>query len=211
MQYPPRPHSEASDEAIARLCQDYPFANLITAPAGMIHVSSLPLVADRKDGHIFRVRGHLNAANPQCQLLDGERAIAVFNGPDAFISPFYRTQNDRGPTWDYANVTISGHVSVRNDLEFFAKLVEDLARTGENIWLSQDCPRWNLSCVSNEYVGRLRPHLTAFEIAVDEVKAISKFHQDFPVEDRISVAGHLLASSVDRFRQVGLEIEKYFK
>jgi transcriptional regulator len=55
---------------------------------GLPEISYLPLLFDESDGANGALVGHLARGNPHCKsLAEAGRATAVFNGPDAYVSP----------------------------------------------------------------------------------------------------------------------------
>lgn len=191
MTYPPLPHRERDTAAMAALVKARPFAHLITSNPRLL-VTRLPFALDLDGGQLKRLRSHMNALNPQADELDGAETLIAFSGPDSFVSPNWRLKGDRGATWDYTAVHIWGRATVRPERDFFATLVDDLARMEEEKHRGASSkPDWTFSNAAPDYVDRLHPKLTAFEVEIERVEAISKLHQDFPERDALSVAEHL--------------------
>ncbi len=117
---------EADLARITSLIRDHHFGLLITVgPRGM-EASHIPFVLhEAADG--FTLSGHLAAGNPQCTALTGGRALAIFGGPHAYVSPsWYRTQ-PAVPTWDYAAVHVSGGLTLVTDPAETAAMLDALA------------------------------------------------------------------------------------
>lgn len=162
----------------------------------------LPFAVDVEAGEVRRLRAHMNAANPQRRSLDGAEALVAFSGPDTYVSPNWRTAANRGATWDYTAVHARGRVRVREEREFFERLIGDRAAEARFHGLS-DKPDWSIKNVTDDYVERLRPQLCAFEVEVSRIESISKLHQDFPAADARGVADHLARSAHEKSRAVG--------
>ena len=191
MVYPPLPHREKNLNAMAALIREFPFAHFITA-APTLNVTRLPFALDTEEGSLVRLRAHMNAQNPQAKDLDGADVLVAFSGPDSYVSPNWRRKADRGATWDYTAVHVWGKAHVRPERTFFEQLVDDTAGPAETAHQgASQKENWRFAHASDEYVDRLRPQLTAFEITIDRVEGISKLHQDFPKEDAAKVAKHL--------------------
>jgi transcriptional regulator len=193
--YPPPLHREQDPSKVEALIRTRPFAHFITAHQGL-RVTRIPFAADFEANELRRLRAHLHGQNQQVESLDGAAVLVAFSGPDAYVSPNWRTAADRGATWDYTAVHVWGRARVRTDRVFFDQLIGDLASAAEarHAGLS-DKPQWSMKNVTEDYVERLRPRLCAFEIEVSQVEAISKLHQNFPDADARSVAAHLARSS----------------
>lgn len=209
MAYPPRPHQEHDLAKIEALIRDFPFAHLFTGEKDALRVTRLPFALDVDAGEARCLRAHMNAHNPQSLSLNGVEALVAFSGPDSYVSPNWRTASDRGATWDYTAVHVWGRVRIREDREFFERLIGDLAEVAEARFRGlSEKPDWSMKNVTDEYVERLRPKLCAFEIEVSRVEAISKLHQNFPEADARGVAEHLARSSHEKSRTVGALIEQ---
>lgn len=193
--YPPPLHRESDPARIAALIRTRPFAHFFTAHRGL-RVTRIPFAADFEADALRALRGHLHGRNQQAEALDGAEALVAFSGPDAYVSPNWRTAQDRGATWDYTAVHVWGRVTVRSDRAFFDRLIGDLASAAEaRVADLSDKPAWSMKNVTEDYVERLRPRLCAFEIAVSHIEAIAKLHQNFPDADALSVAAHLARST----------------
>jgi len=117
MYQPPQFRSDDAGIA-AQLMRDHPFATLIsTDDDGFPFATHLPLHAER-EGDGFVLWGHCARPNPHWRYLQARpKALAVFMGPHAYLSPQVYPDLARVPTWNYLTV----HCSVE------ARLVEDEA------------------------------------------------------------------------------------
>lgn len=207
MSYPPE-WRVADADAAAALMRENPFAHLITAHAGL-HSTRIPIIADMADSRPLRLRGHLNARNPQAVALDGREALVTFDGPATYVSPHWRSDLSRAATYDYEEVQLTGVVRVVGDIEFFRRLVDDLAALIEPQHADVgDYPVWRSAMSPQGYVERLFPAITAFEIEVRSVAMISKLHQAFPEADRRRIADHLARSRREQSRMIAEKIRR---
>ncbi len=201
MSYPP--DWRVSDaEAAADLMRARPFAHFVTGHAGL-HSTRIPMIADLEDGRPVRLRGHLNARNPQAEGLHGQDALVTFDGPATYVSPHWRTDLGRAPTFDYEEVQIRGSVQVIDDIAFFRRMIDDMAALIEPQYAEvADYPIWRTSMSPPGYVERLFPAIVAFTFDVRTVAVISKLHQSFPEADRRRVADHLARADREESRAV---------
>lgn len=209
MSYPPKHHRMKDRAAISSLVNAYPFAHLFTGQQAAQRVTRLPFAYDAEVKPNGMLRGHINRANPQAHEIDGTECLVAFSGPDAYISPNWRSDKTRAATWDYTAVHMWGRIRVRPELEFFAQLINDLAAPQEDAHatMTSDKP-WRFECAPDEYVRHLFPHLVAFEIEVNRIEAISKLHQDFSLEDQESVAEHLSKIRSEDHQTLAKEMKK---
>jgi transcriptional regulator len=124
-------------------------ANLVTAGADGILVSPVPLMLDPDAGPYGTLIGHLARGNPQWRTTDtAAEALAIFMGPDAYISPsYYQTKRETGkvvPTWNYVTIHAYGSIAFSEDTEELLEVVTRLtARHEANRaapWAVSDAP-----------------------------------------------------------------------
>ncbi|MEL6370126.1 MAG: FMN-binding negative transcriptional regulator [Pseudomonadota bacterium] len=209
MAYPPLPHTEKSNAKIQELVREFPFGHMFSTGPDGHHVTRLPFAMDTDGDEIVALRAHFNAQNPQRDHLDGADVLIAFSGPDSYVSPNWRVDKGRGATWDYKAVKVWGTARIRNERAFFEQLINDLAANSERKFEGlTEYPNWSIKDAPIDYVDRLFPKLTSFEVTVSRVEAISKLHQDFPAEDRQSVADHLKKSPYANSHDIGELIER---
>jgi predicted FMN-binding regulatory protein PaiB len=190
MSYPPS--WRLSDAvAAARIMVEHPFAHIFTAQ-GELRTTRLPFVVDFAEGVPTRLRAHFNASNPQVPILDGAQVMVTFSGRSTYISPHWRVDKSRAGTIDYEEVQICGTAHVVKDIGFFRQLIDNLARLFEPRYAEAgDYPIWTTAMAIEGYIERLFPQVTPFTVSIDSIKTISKLHQQFPEQDRLSIAQHL--------------------
>src|SRR5690606_16122918 len=86
-----------------------PFALLANVGSEGVQASHLPLLLEPEEGEFGTLYGHFARANPHWrELQGGGEALAVFSGPDAYVSPgWYPAKVEHGkvvPTWNYIAV-----------------------------------------------------------------------------------------------------------
>jgi len=206
MSYPPDWVRQDDPRAALELAQHYPFAHLFTAVSGLA-VTRVPFAIDVEDGRIARLRAHLNGRNPQVAALDGGPVLITFSGPASYVSPNWRAQKTRVGTYDFEEVQVRGTARIVADKAFFCQLIDDLSTLIEPQYAEiGDYPVWQTSMAPEGYIDRLFPHVTPFAVEVEAVEMISKLHQPFPLEDRISVAEHLERSKREDSRLIAARI-----
>lgn len=175
--YPPAHHIESDEALLLEVIRRRPFATLaLTGDAAEPTVTQLPLVLRPDAGGRPRLFGHLDRRNPQAALLDGRSAVAVFHGPDSYISPsIYST--DQLPTWNSLSVHVRGRVraiggrgEVVSGLQAISSQNEP---PGTPYRLDPQDPR----------IDRLIGGIVAFEIEVEEMTGRFKLSQDRNAED----------------------------
>jgi transcriptional regulator len=177
-------HFAQQDRVVAlELMRRHPLATLISAVDGEEPVvSHLPLVAEQRGAETL-LHGHLARANPQwTQWRDGLRLLAIFHGPDAYVSPFDYETREAVPTWNYAVVHAAGAVHLKHDSEAKEAVLKRLID-------AHDLPyrqRWDE--LDAGYRERMKTAIVAFEITVDRIDAKFKLSQNRSAQDRAGVA-----------------------
>ena len=101
-------------ESIRATIRGARLASLVTATAEGPVATPLPLFLDESEGEHGVLYGHVAKANPQWKLPPIGDALAIFGGPDAYVTPsWYATKQETGkvvPTWNYVAVHAYGPV-----------------------------------------------------------------------------------------------------
>ena len=109
-------------------------ANLITATDEGLVGTPLPLFLDDSEGEFGTLYGHVARANPQWSLQPTSDALAIFMGPDAYITPsWYQTKQETGkvvPTWNYVAVHAYGEIEFFDDTDRLREVDLDLGDVG---------------------------------------------------------------------------------
>lgn len=155
----------------------FPFATLISAQGTQPIVTHVPLTLDRSRGRLGVLFGHMDCSNPHAQLLDGQPILAIFHGPNAYMSPnIYET--NQLPTWNSISVHVRGSVRRLADQHHTIQGligICEYADPGPTAYrLSPDDPR--ISALINFIVG--------FEIIIDQLIGRFKVSQDRQERDR---------------------------
>ena len=206
--YPP-PWRRVSDLGLAlELMAAHPLALLFNAE-DTLRATRVPFLVDLEDGRPARLRAHLNGNTPQAATLDGSRVLVVFSGPASYVSPNWRVNKDRGGTYDFEQVTVRGTARVVTGETRFRRMIDDLSSLIEPQYPGvSDAPVWQTSDAAPGYIERLLPHVTQFVVEIEDVETISKLHQQFPEEDRRSIADHLDRSDREDARAIADRIRR---
>ena len=139
MANPNRQFQVADAAAQQALVRAQPLATLVIAQEGSLHVNHIPLYLDPARGPQGTLIGHVARANALWPLLP-QQAVAVFHGPQAYVSPsWYPSKALDGkqvPTWNYATVHAHGALSAFDDPARLRAIVgiELAVERWEGIW-----------------------------------------------------------------------------
>jgi transcriptional regulator len=172
--YTPR-HFAAEEAAGLDLIERNGFGALIMQGAdGKPEISHLPFVLDREGN---RLLAHVARANPIWKLMDGSaQATAVFQGPNAYVSPdWYEKPAASVPTWNYAVVHIHGRPAPLDD----AGLIDVLVRlsAANEAKLAPKKP-WTVDKLDETFFANLRKGIVGFALPVERIEAKLKLSQN---------------------------------
>lgn len=171
--------------AIVRL---YPFAQLVTMGPTDLLATSIPLFFEN-EGDTRTMVGHMARRNPHASALQaGQRALAIFAGPHAYISSRWYKDRPTVPTWNYVTAHVRGTIEPIDDdaaqleiLRLTARLLEQDARTP-----------WTLEQAPPGRVDALLPGIRSLRLHVERIEGVTKLSQTHPPGDRVRVIEGLL-------------------
>lgn len=171
---------------LAELCEVAP-ATLVTHGPGGFRASILPMLFDAEDGPHGTLRGHLARGNPQWREIEASiaaggdgagEALAIFDGPEAYISPaWYEEKRRTGkvvPTWNYVTVQAHGTISTIHDPDW---LVPHVARLVERHEHGRPDP-WALTDAPDDYVRTQARAIVGLELRITRLEAKAKLSQN---------------------------------
>jgi transcriptional regulator len=174
--YIPAHFKEERAEAIARCIATHPLAALIVHAADGLSANHLPMLYDADAN---RLVGHIARANPLWKTCgEGEEALAIFGGPEAYVSPSWYPSKTAGgkvvPTWNYAVVHVHGRISFTEDKEWLRGLVTRLTTRFE----SPRAAPWKVTDAPADYVDAMLGAIVGLELAIERIEAKSKLSQN---------------------------------
>ena len=165
--------------------RQHAFGLLVTARGGALEATHLPLWLDAGQGPHGTLYGHVARGNPHGRCFDGEtRALAVFTGPHAYVSPRWY-ERPSVPTWNYLAVHAEG---VLRPLEDAAQLRLALARLTETYE-----GEGGFEALPQDLVSRLSRGILAFELPIEKLTGKRKLSQNKTAADRAGVSAALEA------------------
>ncbi len=193
--YIPKQFRETRPEVILKAVNDLRFAILVSAGPEAVEATHLPLLADYDAAGRLRLRGHVARANPQWRRLAGARALVIFQGPQAYISPsFYASKREHGkvvPTWNYLAIHVSGSAEAIDDAAWVRDVVDGLTRAQE---AGRPKP-WAVTDAPEDYIEGMVKAIVGVEIIAENIEAAWKFVQHRSEADRLGVAAGLEGES----------------
>lgn len=177
-------------------------ANLVTATADGLMCTPLPWFLDEREGDMGTLYGHVAKANPQWKAPPVGEAMAIFMGPDAYVTPsWYAGKSLDGkvvPTWNYMAVHAYGPV------EFFEnadRLLDVVTRLTDRHEASRPRP-WAVSDAPPEFIQAQLRGIVGVRLPITRIDAKRKMSQNRTPEDRVNVKAGLSESDDAREHQV---------
>ncbi len=195
--YLPDIYAETDAAEIDRLIDSARLGLLITHGPEGLYASHLPMVWDPERRTLT---GHLARANPHRALAEGEQALVVLTGPDAYVSPnWYPSKAEGGrvvPTWNYEAVHLYGTLEWFDAPDRLARLLVDLTDRHES---AQPAP-WRVADAPADYIERMLRAVVGVQMRVERIEAKRKLSQRQDASDRAGAIAGLDASPDARDR-----------
>ena len=198
--YLPSAFEQTDREALHALMRAHPFATLFSQGADGPTADHIPLelhASEGEQGEQGVLRGHVARANPLWQQAAGQEVLAVFHGPQAYVTPsWYATKaltHKVVPTWNYAVVHARGKLQVVEDAPWLHALVSRLTQQRE---AGRTVP-WAVSDAPPEFIQSLLRAIVGIEIPLTRVVGKFKLSQNRPAADRAGVVNGLATETPD--------------
>lgn len=192
--YIPLAFREDDLAALHRTMREARLANLVTATAEGLIATPLPLFLAAEEGPCGTLYGHLARANPQWRLPVTGEAMALFMGPDAYVSPaWYPSKQEHQkvvPTWNYIAVHAYGPPEFFEDADRLLAVVSRLTELHEQLraepWAVMDAPA--------DFVRAQLRGIVGLRLPITRLEGKRKVSQNRSAADRAGVATGLAAS-----------------
>jgi transcriptional regulator len=181
--YLPADFNETRLAVLHTLMSAHPLATLVAVTADGLVANHIPLLLDA-GAERAALRGHIARANPLWQqLADGSEVLAIFHGPEHYISPrWYPSKREHGqvvPTWNYAVVHARGALSWHHDETWLRALLEALTSRHE----SRFADPWQVADAPPEYLQKMLGAIVGFDIQLRELTGKWKASQNRSAAD----------------------------
>lgn len=170
-------------QLLTRLCADVPATLVTLTTDGALRISILPMLfhASEAGGALL---GHLARPNEQWRdARPGVEAIAIFNGPDAYISPgWYEEKRRTGrvvPTWNYTTVVVHGVLEAHDDTDWLLAHVRELVGRHE----AARREPWSVEDAPGGYIQGQAKGIVGLELRITRIDAKEKLGQNRSAAD----------------------------
>ncbi len=201
--YTPPAFREDDPVILAEIIRAARLPMLVTATAAGPLATPLPLILDQSEGPHGVLYGHLARANPQWTTPAIGEALAIFPGPDAYVTPsWYASKAEHGkvvPTWNYVAVHAYGPVEFFEDADRLHQAVSRLTDLHEG----QRADPWAVTDAPETFVRAQLKGIVGLRLPITRLEGKRKLSQNRPEADRRGVAQGLAQSEVESDREVG--------
>jgi transcriptional regulator len=212
MTYSPPIFQEADTARLHALVHDFPLATWVVQHQGELLVNHIPMLLDAQRGPHGTLVGHVARANPVWRALaEGAASVAVFTGPQAYVSPnWYPSKHADGkavPTWNYAVVHAHG---VPHAFEDPTRVLDIVTRLTQQHEAGQALP-WQVSDAPADYIDNLLKVIVGIEIPVQRWASKWKVSQNRPSSDQQGVAAGLAGQATESAAQMAALVQQRIK
>jgi transcriptional regulator len=196
--YLPPAFAEDRIEVKHGLIHAYPLGTLIVNTEDGPTADLMPFLLYPDEGEHGVLRAHVARANPVWKALaDGAPALAVFQGPEAYITPTWyevkRTTGKAVPTWNYAMVQVRGTARAVEDDAWLRRLLDDLTHAHE-----RKMPQpWAVSDAPADYIATMMRAIVGIELPIASIQGKWKVSQNRDMADRASIVEGLRGREAD--------------
>jgi transcriptional regulator len=177
-------------------------ASLVTTTSEGLIATPLPMILDEREGDYGTLYGHVAKPNPQWKLPAIGEAMAIFMGPDAYVTPsWYVTKQENGkvvPTWNYVAVHAYGPVEFFEDAERLLAIVTRLT----NLHEGKREEAWAVTDAPPDFIAAQLRGIVGLRMPIARLDGKSKMSQNRRLDDRAGVVAGLGASADPIDRQV---------
>ena len=186
------PHFEQHDPAVLHaLMREHPLAALVSLGEDGLTADHLPLEFDATAGEHGTLFGHVARANPLWRVAAGAPVLAVFGGPQAYVSPSWYPSKAAThkvvPTWNYTVVHAHGVLEAVEDSPWLRALV---GRLTDHFEAPRPVP-WSVGDAPADYVQQMLRAIVGIRIPLTRLVGKWKVSQNRSEADRLGVADGL--------------------
>lgn len=152
-------------EEIRRIMREARSATLVTATEEGLIGTQVPMLLDETEGANGTLYAHVARSNPQWKLQPSCEAMAIFAGPEAYVTPsWYVTKQETHkvvPTWNYVAVHAYGPVEFFDDADRLLDIVRRLTdlheQSQKDSWAVADAPADFIQAQLKSIIGLRMP------------------------------------------------------
>jgi transcriptional regulator len=177
-------------------------ATLVTATDDGLIGTLVPTLLEASEGRNGTIYAHVARANPQWRLAPNSEALAIFNGPEAYVTPsWYATKQETHkvvPTWNYLSVHAYGPVEFFDDADRLLDVVTRLT----NLHEQTRSERWAVTDAPADFIKSQLKGIIGLRMPITRLDGKQKMSQNRNLADRAGVIAGLSGSDRPEDRAV---------
>jgi transcriptional regulator len=185
-----------------RAMQEARSATLVTATDEGLVATPLPMLVEAGEGRNGTLYAHVARANAQWRLVPVGEAMAIFNGPEAYVTPsWYATKQETHkvvPTWNYVAIHAYGPVEFFDDTDRLLDVVTRLT----NLHEQPRSERWAVTDAPADFIRSQLKGIVGVRMPITRLDGKQKMSQNRNVADRAGVIAGLSGSDRPEDRAV---------
>ena len=168
-------YKEQDAAVVLQFVKDHPFALLCGCDANNIPVATqVPVFIDERDGKLF-LSGHIMKNTDHHKAFEqNNNVLAVFTGPNTYVSASWYSNPSMGSTWNYMSVHAKGTIRIGDTNELIS-ILKRLTLHYENNNTASATVFDNLPA---EYTERMMKGIVPFEIEINDLQHVFKLSQN---------------------------------
>ncbi len=183
-------------------------ATLVTATDDGLVGTQIPIILDDQEGERGTLYAHVARANPQWRLVPRCDGLAIFNGPEAYVTPsWYATKRKTHkvvPTWNYVAIHAYGPVEFFEDENRLLTVVTRLTDLHENA----RADRWAVRDAPADFIKSQLKGIIGVRMPIARIDAKRKLSQNRSPADRAGIIQGLSTSNRPEDRVIASMIPK---
>ncbi len=202
--YAPGPFQETRLEVMLEAMRAAQLATLLTPADGDLHITHVPMIPATDAAGDLWLEAHLARANPHPGALGhSPRSVAIFHGPQAYVSPgWYASKAEHGkvvPTWNYIVVHAHGPLEVVDDQVWLEDQVRRVTTCNED---GRPAP-WSVDDAPRAYFEGMLRGIVGVRLRVERLEGVWKMQQHRSDADRAGLIAGYAAETDPAARAVG--------
>lgn len=179
---------ENDKKELLRLLEEYPFAFLTGSfKSGQQVATQVPMLFEERNGELF-IQGHImRNTDHHKAFIENPNALAVFTGPDCYVSASWYSTPQIGSTWNYMSVHIQGQIRFMSPEELM-QLMRRFTLKFEKGNINSPTIYDNLP---ESYLSKMMPAIAGFEIKAEKPENVFKLSQNRDEESYLNIIQQL--------------------
>ncbi|MGB4771698.1 MAG: FMN-binding negative transcriptional regulator [Chitinophagaceae bacterium] len=191
---------ETDKQVLLEFMADHPFIFLTGSfNNGEQVATQIPVLTEVRgeelilQGHLMRKTDHHRA------FMENPQALAVFTGPQAYVSASWYTNPRIGSTWNYMSIHVAGEMEFMTDdaLEQFMRKFTLHFESG-----NRESPTF-FDNLPGGFLSKMMPGIVGFEIRASSINNVFKLSQNRDEASYLNIISHLEGRGGDAAKIAG--------